>query len=191
MSEENDVVGDSVNEAPQRHPSTRRTILSSRLPTFRSSSAPLSPVSDTHNRNPKDTRDSLRPPLLHPHSVIPHKEANLNYDSDPVIPIHDRLGNFRRLVGIDSSPTHALDAGYHRPAENIGIYTRVVREEVISRAQYTRYSILINTALGAQIIVKINISVHMYMLNFAGSCCSDCSWRRRRTSLCGHRFWSF
>jgi hypothetical protein len=104
------------------------------------------------------TRDSLRPPLLRPFSVIPPKAANVDFVPDPIIPQTDKLASFRRLVGIDSSPNHIISPDYHRPAENIGIYTHVVREEVLARAQYRLYSLLINTSLGLQLLVAATLT---------------------------------
>ena len=155
MDEKGGLAGGTTNNVPQQQqqPDTKRATISSKLPTFRSTSLPLSSPLEMYTRHQRDTHDSLRPPLLRPVSVIPHKEANIGYKADFVIPQGDRIGNFRRLIGIDSDPTHAIDAGYHRPAENVGIYTRIVREEVVARARYTRFSIIINTSLFAQIIV--------------------------------------
>ena len=101
-------------------------------------------------RSPR--HDSKRPPLLRPTSIIPPLAPNVDFKGDNVVPWEDKLANYRRLVGIDSAPSHT-QAAYHRPGENLGIYHHVVRGEVTCLAKYRRFSLLINSCLGIQIIV--------------------------------------
>ena len=125
---------------------------------FRSSSAPLLSPTEIYERHVKEKHESSRPPLLRPESIIPKQMANTNYREITPLPDHDKLGNFRRLVGIDSDAAHTVGGDYNRPAENVGIYMQVVREEIRSRAQYKRFSILINSSLGLQIIFAAAIT---------------------------------
>ena len=112
-----------------------------------------SPVSYRHSAK----HDSQRPPLLRPTSVIPRIEPNLDFPPDDVVPWTDKLANYRRLVGIDSAPSHTLTAGFHRPGENIGIYQHTIQEEVQAKSRWKRYTILINTCLGLQLIVAATL----------------------------------
>ena len=105
------------------------------------------------HRDSKNHHDSSRPPLLRPTSVIPPKEANIDFPQDKLLEDTDKLIDFRRMVGIDSAPTYTLSSGYHRPAENVGIYEHVVQHEVSCMAKYKQFSILINSSLGLQIVV--------------------------------------
>ena len=139
-----------LNLPPQR-PGLGARKRPSRLQSFRSSSLPLLSPVEIYNRHQK-THDSLHPPIIRPSSVIPEKHPNSNFQENS-IPAADKLANFRRLVGIDSSETHIVGGTYNRPAENVGIYMRIVREEVRSKALYKRFSILINTSLGLQIVL--------------------------------------
>ncbi|KAI4151244.1 MAG: hypothetical protein LQ340_003612, partial [Diploschistes diacapsis] len=132
----------------------RRGIISPiRFQSFRSSSFPFASPVEAYTRHQREAHNSLRPPLLRPDSVIPKKAHNANYTSAHAISAADKLGNFRRLVGIDSAEAHTVWGKYNRPAENVGIYMHTVREEVHARAQYKRFSILINCSLGFQIII--------------------------------------
>lgn len=74
-------------------------------------------------------------------------------DERNLIPPEDKLLVFRALTGIDSVP--ALNTLHHfsRTAQNVGIYTRVVRAEQSAAQRYRFFSILINTCLGIQIVV--------------------------------------
>lgn len=81
----------------------------------------------------------------------------------PIVPHHnpvdpaDKLTTFRLLAGISSHPV--LDrktAAYQNGqplAPNLGIYTRVIRNEQNAKKSYKLASILINGCLGLQIVV--------------------------------------
>ncbi|KAJ5719969.1 hypothetical protein N7493_006847 [Penicillium malachiteum] len=70
-----------------------------------------------------------------------------------LIPANDKLLIFRSLTGIDSVP--ALTQGGHllRSAPNVGIYTRVVRNEAKAARGYRTFNYMINVCLGIQIVV--------------------------------------
>lgn len=72
---------------------------------------------------------------------------------DSLIPPNDKLLIFRALTGIDSVP--ALTQGGHllRSAPNIGIYTRVIKNETKAQRAYRIFNYIINTCLGVQIVV--------------------------------------
>ena len=70
-----------------------------------------------------------------------------------LIPVDDKLANFRVLTGIDSAPALTIIEILKRPAPNLGIYNRTVRAEQTSGLQFRVFSILINGCLGAQIVV--------------------------------------
>ena len=77
---------------------------------------------------------------------------------DSRIPPNDKLLIFRALTGIDSVP--ALTQGGHllRSAPNVGIYTRVVRNESKAARGYRLFNALINTCLGIQIVVAASLT---------------------------------
>jgi hypothetical protein len=106
----------------------------------------------------KHAHDSLRPPFWRPSSIIPTKAANQEYVGEISLPEGDKLATFRRLIGIDSSPTHTVGGGYHRPAENVGLYTRVVYNEINCQVKYKRFAIIINASLGLQLIFSAAVT---------------------------------
>lgn len=79
-------------------------------------------------------------------------------DPESLIPPNDKLMIFRALTGIDSVP--ALTSGGHllRSAPNVGIYTRVIRNETKAARAYKIFNLLINTCLGIQIVVAAAIT---------------------------------
>lgn len=73
-------------------------------------------------------------------------------DISTLVPANDKLLVFRSLTGIDTVP--ALRFGHStRSAQNIGIYSRVVRSERTAASRYRAFNLLINACLGIQIIV--------------------------------------
>jgi len=70
-----------------------------------------------------------------------------------LVPINDKIANFRILTGIDSAPALTMIEILKRPAPNLGIYARTVRAEQRTGLQFKIFSVLINGCLGAQIIV--------------------------------------
>lgn len=94
---------------------------------------------------------------------IPDVEAGKRFvlpvnDHDHLIPPNDKLLIFRALTGIDSVP--ALTSGGHllRTAPNVGIYTRVVKNETKSARAYRLFNWMINICLGIQIIVAAAVT---------------------------------
>ena len=83
--------------------------------------------------------------------TIPH----VDHDGRPQISADDQLNLFRHLTGITSHPSmvhaHLVTGG--RAAPNLGIYSRVVHNEQDAKRGYKRFSWLINSCLGLQIIV--------------------------------------
>ncbi|KAJ5232856.1 hypothetical protein N7468_005812 [Penicillium chermesinum] len=79
-------------------------------------------------------------------------------DPEALIPTNDKLLIFRALTGIDSVP--ALTQGGHllRSAPNVGIYTRVVRNEGTAKRAYTIFNWLINICLSIQIVVAAAVT---------------------------------
>ena len=121
----------------------------SRMQSFRTSSLPLLSPTEMFTRHNK-AHDSLRPPMLRPESVLRPKRPHNAPTAEDIA--NAKLALFRRLVGIDTDDSYMIDGDLNRPVENVGIYTHVVRQEVRSKALYRRYSILINSSLGLQIV---------------------------------------
>jgi hypothetical protein len=82
---------------------------------------------------------------------VPH----VDHAGRPQLRADDQLNLFRHLTGIISHPsmTHAHRAAGGRAAPNLGIYSRVVHNEQDAKRGYKRFSWLINSCLGLQIIV--------------------------------------
>jgi SMODS and SLOG-associating 2TM effector domain len=100
----------------------------------------------------------------------PEREADATQDDRlPPSPTIDRaaaqsaaekLRTFRLVVGISNDPQltpyRRVWSGFSREqrvAPNLGIYARVVHNEKVAKDGYKRYSVLINSCLGAQLIV--------------------------------------
>lgn len=74
--------------------------------------------------------------------------------------VDDNLNMFRLLVGIISHPSMGPNFRHpagNRPAANLGIYARVVHNELTAKKGYKRMSLLINSCLGLQIIVAASL----------------------------------
>ncbi|KAK5661795.1 hypothetical protein OQA88_9897 [Cercophora sp. LCS_1] len=70
----------------------------------------------------------------------------------PLSTTEDPLTLFRLMIGITRSP----DLGYEsptRPAENIGLYARVVHSEQTAKDSYKVFSVLINACYFLQIVI--------------------------------------
>lgn len=90
------------------------------------------------------------------HSASPPEPMpHVDHHGRPEIRADDQLNLFRHLTGITShsSMVHSHLGGGGRAAPNLGIYARVVHNEQDAKRGYTRYSWLINSCLGIQIIV--------------------------------------
>jgi len=62
--------------------------------------------------------------------------------------IQEALSEFRHYVGIHHDPDLAIG----RPVANLGIYQRIVRQELKYKKQFQTWSWMINMALGLQLI---------------------------------------
>ncbi|TVY29680.1 hypothetical protein LHYA1_G000920, partial [Lachnellula hyalina] len=74
--------------------------------------------------------------------------------------VDENLNMFRLLVGIISHPSMGPNSKHpagNRPAPNLGIYARVVHNEMTAKTGYKRMSVLINGCLGLQIIVAASL----------------------------------
>jgi hypothetical protein len=82
-------------------------------------------------------------------------QLHVDHQGRPEIAPDDQLNLFRHLTGITSHPSmvHSHLEGGGRAAPNLGIYTRVVRNEQGAKIGYKRFSWLINGCLGLQIVV--------------------------------------
>ncbi|MCJ1239414.1 hypothetical protein MMC14_007410 [Varicellaria rhodocarpa] len=72
------------------------------------------------------------------------------HDHDGPMRGRDKLATFRRITGITSGQAHKDE---HRPAKNVGIYARVVRNEKQAQDAFKLSSHLINGCLALQLIV--------------------------------------
>jgi hypothetical protein len=84
------------------------------------------------------------------------RETNHSHGRPELDP-DDKLNLFRHLTGITSHPSMAHSSSFFssggRPAPNLGIYVRVVRNEQSAKIGFKYFSWLINGCLGLQIIV--------------------------------------
>lgn len=66
----------------------------------------------------------------------------------------DQLALFRSLVGIDNAPALHMSSFFHRrrPAQNIGIYGRIIYAEAKAHRAYRTYSFLITACLAVQLL---------------------------------------
>lgn len=106
---------------------------------------------------PMDREEKGYPPT---ESIRGDNRTNTIMSVDPseLIPSQDRLLVFRTLTGIDTVP--AINRGGYstRSAANIGIYTRVIREERRSKKSYRFISAGIHICLGLQIVIGAAIT---------------------------------
>ena len=82
-------------------------------------------------------------------------QVEIDHSGRPQIAADDQLNLFRHLTGIISHPSmvHSHFEAGGRPAPNLGIYARVVRNEQTAKIGYKYFSWLINGCLGLQIVV--------------------------------------
>ncbi|CAL5867236.1 uncharacterized protein PFLUO_LOCUS1451 [Penicillium psychrofluorescens] len=108
------------------------------------------PPASQHADTPENGNQTNQP---RPKSFAPPTTSG-----DALIPPYDKLLVFRSLTGIDTVP--ALTEGGHlpRPADNVGIYTRVVTNETNAGRGYNMFSWMINTCLGIQIVVAAAVT---------------------------------
>jgi ElaB/YqjD/DUF883 family membrane-anchored ribosome-binding protein len=74
------------------------------------------------------------------------------------IPADDALALFRLTLGITSAPHLGFHLSAHRPADNVGLYARVVRAEQTAKDSYKVFSFVINACYFLQIIVAASLT---------------------------------
>ena len=74
-------------------------------------------------------------------------------EPDTLVPAEDKLLIFQTLTGIDTAPVVTRSGHSVRTANNIGIYTRVVRNERWTKKTARVVSALSNICLGLQIVM--------------------------------------
>ncbi|KAK3294915.1 uncharacterized protein B0H64DRAFT_375647 [Chaetomium fimeti] len=74
------------------------------------------------------------------------------------IPADDALALFRLTLGITSAPHLGFSLSAHRPADNVGLYARVVRNEQTAKDSYKVFSLVINACYFLQIIVAASLT---------------------------------
>ncbi|MCJ1306455.1 hypothetical protein MMC25_000097 [Agyrium rufum] len=106
--------------------------------------------------------DEYRPDPRHAVSQDPNTTTGvqaspqaLPQNLDGRLPAHDKLATFRRVTGITSAREHKVGS---RPAVNVGIYARVVRNERQARESFKFSSRLINGCLALQLIVAASLT---------------------------------
>lgn len=91
-------------------------------------------------------------------SVVDRRTTLRSIDPSELIPTDDRLLTFRTLTGIDTVPAVNREGNSPRSAANIGIYTRVVREERKAKKSYRVISLSIHFSLTLQIVIGAAIT---------------------------------
>ncbi|KAK4145908.1 uncharacterized protein C8A04DRAFT_10227 [Dichotomopilus funicola] len=74
------------------------------------------------------------------------------------VPSDDSLQLFRLTLGITSAPHLGFHISAHRSADNVGLYSRVVRGEQTAKDSYKVFSIIINACYFLQIIVAASLT---------------------------------
>ncbi|KAH6631722.1 hypothetical protein F5144DRAFT_229844 [Chaetomium tenue] len=74
------------------------------------------------------------------------------------IPADDALTLFRLTLGITAAPHLGFSLSAHRPADNVGLYARVVRNEQTAKSSYKIFSLIINACYFLQIIVAASLT---------------------------------
>ena len=102
------------------------------------------------------TPDS-RPEVLQTAAVTggPQPTSTSPHMFDTPVPVHDKLAVFRRITGITSAREHRDGV---RPAVNLGIYARVVKNERQALDAFKFSSRLINGCLALQLIVAASLT---------------------------------
>ncbi|MCJ1410839.1 hypothetical protein MMC19_004925 [Ptychographa xylographoides] len=99
-----------------------------------------------------------RPSVAQPPAVTAGAETApyvpYNFLEGPLA-VDDKLATFRRITGITSAPEHKTG---HRPAMNLGIYARVVKNEREALETFKFSSRLINGCLALQLIVAASLT---------------------------------
>jgi hypothetical protein len=107
-------------------------------------------VQNLYKADPDDDTDPLN--LARKEILREHKDRKEKEKAEGTTPAKNvvLLDSFRLLVGIES-PEGLHDE--ERQRQNIGIYSRVIQGQQSYHKQHTTYSLLINGALGLQIVV--------------------------------------
>lgn len=74
------------------------------------------------------------------------------------IPADDALALFRLTLGITAAPHLGFSLSAHRPADNVGLYARVVHNEQTAKSNYKIFSLVINACYFLQIIVAASLT---------------------------------
>lgn len=88
-------------------------------------------------------------PTLQPNQVPPSGQR---------IPADDTLNLFRLTLGITAAPHLGFSRPTLRPADNLGLYARVVSAEQKAKDQYKVFSVVINACYFLQIIVAASLT---------------------------------
>ena len=84
-----------------------------------------------------------------PQEADPERDAGLASANESLPP---KLVKFRNIVGIDT-PTLLIHTNSSRPAQNLGVYTRIVSEERKTHYQYYFMATLVNASTLLQTVV--------------------------------------
>ena len=128
---------------------------SSKIPTFLKSISHY--AKNLHNKDPDDDRPSIssceeeeEEEVIDDNTKQEQKITKTKRRKSSLVPPTSKLQTFRMLVGIESpSNLHSKK----RKRRNVGIYSRVIQGQRQYNKQHSRYSFLINGALGLQIVV--------------------------------------
>jgi len=71
----------------------------------------------------------------------------------PVVGSNNSLTLFRLMLGITAHPDLGFEESRARPADNIGLYARVVHSEQVAKDSYKVFSVVINACYFLQIIL--------------------------------------
>ncbi|KAL2200459.1 hypothetical protein P885DRAFT_27524 [Corynascus similis CBS 632.67] len=74
------------------------------------------------------------------------------------IPTDDALALFRLTLGITAAPHLGFSHSPHRPADNLGLYERVIHAEQTAKDNYKVFSAIINACYFLQIIVAASLT---------------------------------
>ncbi|KAF4470700.1 C6 transcription factor [Fusarium albosuccineum] len=89
---------------------------------------------------------------------VPRSFSVATTDAAALVPPGDKLLIFRSLTGIDTVPALLTNGHSVRSAPNVGIYTRVVRNERKATVRHTAFRFLVSTCLGVQIVVAATLT---------------------------------
>ncbi|MCJ1318185.1 hypothetical protein MMC15_003513 [Xylographa vitiligo] len=108
--------------------------------------------------NPEPHPSVTQPSGSQPSAATPGSHIAPYLPSDPLerpVAVDDKLATFRRITGITSAPEHKTG---RRPATNLGIYARVVKNEQQALDAFNFSSRFINGCLALQLIVAATLT---------------------------------